>query len=437
MPRNCADSYGNGNVVPVPRLHKVRQLMLKRPFKSLIARIAIVALALSLVVPFVPAAFAQDASINYAENGTGPVQTFVLSDQDASSGGWSVSGRDAALFEISSDGTLSFKKSPNYESPSDVGGDNTYNVTVSRAGGSLDVAVNVTNEDEGGSVTLDDLQPQAGAAVSAGVSDPDGDTGETTWQWSKSMDQAAWEDISGATAAGYTPGTGDVGYYLRATASYSDGLGTGRDSASADTAFAVERRPAANSQPAFADTDDETAGSQLERAVKETAKAGSSVGNAVTATDADNDPLLYSLDGGDAIDLTGIAPAASTTADADDLFVIDNMTGQITVKSGANTDHLDREAYTSATDELAYTVTITATDPSGSVGTVMVTIDVEEVNEAPVITRATDGACAATDTTEGGDFVVLTPEEVARPGGPPPQSASRVSPCSMGPIRKT
>ena len=66
MPRNCANSYGNSYVVRAPRLHKVRQLMLKRPFKSLIARIAIVALALSLVVPFVPAAFAQDSSIEYA-----------------------------------------------------------------------------------------------------------------------------------------------------------------------------------------------------------------------------------------------------------------------------------------------------------------------------------------------------------------------------------
>ena len=83
-------------------------------------------------------------------------------------------GRDAALFEISSDGALSFKKSPNYESPADVGGDNTYNVTVSRSGGSLDVAVNVTNVDEAGSVTLDDLQPQAGASVSVEtLSDPD------------------------------------------------------------------------------------------------------------------------------------------------------------------------------------------------------------------------------------------------------------------------
>ena len=31
--------------------------------------------------------------------------------------------------------------------------------------------------------------------------------------------------------------------------------------------------------------------------VKETAKAGSSIGNAVVATDADNDPVLYTLAG--------------------------------------------------------------------------------------------------------------------------------------------
>ena len=41
-----------------PDSTKVRHLMLKRPFKSVIARIAIVALALSLVFPFIPAAFA-------------------------------------------------------------------------------------------------------------------------------------------------------------------------------------------------------------------------------------------------------------------------------------------------------------------------------------------------------------------------------------------
>ena len=68
----------------------------------------------------------------------------------------------------------------------------------------------VTNVDEAGSVSLDDLQPQAGASVSATVSDPDGDTSETAWQWSKSMDQESWEDIAGATSAAYAPATGDV-----------------------------------------------------------------------------------------------------------------------------------------------------------------------------------------------------------------------------------
>ena len=146
-------------------------------------------------------------------------------------------------FEISSDGVLSFKKSPNYESPGDVGGDNVYNVTANRAGGSLDVAITVTNVDEAGSVTLDDLQPQAGESVSVvSLSDPDGDASETLWQWSRSMDQAEWSDIAGATSSTYTPATGDIGYYLRATATYSDGFEEGRDSAMGDTAFAVERR---------------------------------------------------------------------------------------------------------------------------------------------------------------------------------------------------
>ena len=249
-------------------------------------------------------------SIDYAENGTGPVQTFVLSDQDASSDAWSVSGDDAGDFEVSSDGALSFKNSPNYESPADKDGDNTYKVTVSRAGGSLDVVVTVTNEDEAGSVTINDLQPQAGAgqSITANVSDPDGDTVTTAWQWSRSMDQAEWEDIAGAVSSTYTPRSGDAGYFLRATATYSDGLGSGRDSASTETAFAVELRPAANSAPSFEGqdetaptVDDDTTADGVQdnivanRSVRETAKVGSSIGNPVVATDSDNDPVLYSL----------------------------------------------------------------------------------------------------------------------------------------------
>ena len=420
MRRDCATNYGNGKIVPIPRLHKVRQLMLKRPFKSLIARIAIVALALSLVVPFVPAAFAQDTSIPYAEGGTGPVATFTATDADGDAIVWSLSGADAEDFTIVG-GVLAFKSSPDYESPGDAGSDNTYNVTLEASGGSSDVVVTVTNVDEMGTVDINDLQPQAGEPVGADVSDEDGSLEQTRWQWSKSMDQAAWEDISGASSPTYTPETGDIGYYLRATATYSDGLGTGRDTASAVTVFAVEKRPVANAQPAFADDEPATPdSSEQTRMLKETAKGGSSVGNAVTASDSDNDPLLYSMDGGAAIDLTGISPTENTTADADDLFAIDNKSGQISVKSGANTDYLDREKYftTAAADpepaKLEYEVMVKATDPSGSEATVTVTIQVTPVDEAPIITLVTTGLTdqqTATITTPGQTFVVTTPEQ--------------------------
>ena len=89
--------------------------------------------------------------------------------------------------------------------------------------------------------------------------------------------------------------SGDIGYYLRATATYSDGFGTDRDTAGAETAFAVEKRPAANAAPSFTDEDDKVTGIQASRTVDETAKVGSSIGDPVAATDTNNDPLLYTL----------------------------------------------------------------------------------------------------------------------------------------------
>ena len=247
-----------------------------------------------------------------------------------------------------------------------------------------------------------------------------------------------------------------MGYYLRATATYTDGLGTERDSASAMTAFAVERRPAANSRPAFADDDPDVDGAQQARTVNETAKVGSSVGNAVTATDADNDPLLYSLDkvtvyigpgddgtqgtdddvttdvvvidDGDnnAVEVPPTTAVDDTTVDVTTLFAINNKTGQISVKGDADLALLNIEAYpntyivpvpaspASPTKPLAYDVMVTATDPSGSTATVTVTIAVNEVNEAPAIERSGDTAPSnAEDRTTGGDFVVTTPEQVA------------------------
>jgi hypothetical protein len=368
-----------------------------------------------------PATISAVASVEYAENGTGPVQTFTATDADGDPIVWSLGGADAELFTIEG-GVLAFKKSPDYESAKDQGSDNTYNVTIRASGGTTDVAVTVTNVDETGTVGLSDLQPQGGESLTATISDEDADSlDQVRWQWSKSMaEDGGWEDISGATSPTYTPKTGDIDYFLRATATYSDGLGEGRDSASGVTAFAVEERPVANARPVFADDNDDVDGAQQTRDVRETAKVGDSVGNAVTASDADNDPLLYTLTDGEAdaepntpgIQYTDSDDPPDTTndpaTDGDSKnFKIDRKTGQITTAA----DMPDQDAATP--DATSYVVRVTATDPSGSTNTVVVTISIVNVDEAPVITLNSDPGLAApgfTITREGDEFVVTTPE---------------------------
>jgi hypothetical protein len=104
---------------------------------------------------------------------------------------------------------------------------------------SQDVRVTVTNVDEDGSVTLDSDQPVVGTAITATLDDPDGDVTGETWQWASSSDMASWADIAaGADSDAYTPTADDAGMYLRATASYDDGVGAA-DTAMETTANAV------------------------------------------------------------------------------------------------------------------------------------------------------------------------------------------------------
>ena len=64
---------------------------------------------------------------------------------------------------------------------------------------------------------------------------------------------------------------------------------------------------------------------------------------------------------------------------------------------------------------MSYTVTVTATDPSGSNSLVQVTINVAPVDEAPVISLAVEPGVVRREQTisiEGDQFVVTTPEQV-------------------------
>ena len=191
-------------------------------------------------------------NVDYAENGMGMVATYSAAGPDAADATWSLSGADAGDLSISSAGVLTFSPSPNYESPADANTDNIYMVVVNANDGTNDamkaVTVTVTNEDEMGRVTFwRDGQDATTAAIMVGdelggaVDDSDGNPGDTfpitmytriagvnvtSWQWARSMDMDSWTDIG--TGGMYTVMDDDAGYYLRATAMYNDGEGTGK-----------------------------------------------------------------------------------------------------------------------------------------------------------------------------------------------------------------
>ena len=91
--------------------------------------------------------------ISYAENGTQAVGAFTVTNKPAADITWALEdAADAADFNISTTGVLSFASAPDYEAPADDDRNNVYEVTVEASDGTdtdtLDVTVTVTDVNE-------------------------------------------------------------------------------------------------------------------------------------------------------------------------------------------------------------------------------------------------------------------------------------------------
>ena len=296
---------------------------------------------------------------------------------------WSLKGADAGDFEISNEdsdrGALTFKTVPNYEAPADANGDNVYMVTVvvtdagidgkGKLSAERDVVVAVTNEDEGTRetvVTLSSLAPKVGVPLTATLSDPDGGEKDVEWQWSieGATDTTARPNgnISDAESATYTPKANDVGGKLTATVEYADALGSGRtgtqEAVDAVVADLAAKAPVFKPKPASRSVPENYATGEMYGTTPNNYDYPN-VGAPVTATDPNDDIRTYSLGGADM-----------------GSFSIDQMTGQITVKTATK---LNLEA------KATYMVTVTATDPGDLSDSVDVTIKLTGVDEGPEI----------------------------------------------------
>ena len=351
---------------------------------------------------------ADDECVEYPEHGSGSVVGYSAVDPEGESVTWSVSGTDSELFEIN-EGRLTFKSPPDYENPRDADTNNEYEVTIGATDAVADsdnrigirpvprdLIVVVQNVEEAGTITLSTLQPQEEVSISATLRDPDGGaeddipitpaardlTEDAEWQWERSnrasgpwtdiVDDEDTENVVEGTDEAYTPRTGDVGMYLRATATYEDGRCRPCDTkntAQAVSVNAVRAKPYANVPPVFEDEHGEEIPQDegITREVEENSAAGTDVGAPVMATDPGRDGpdvLTYSL----------------ATGGDNDSFDIDHATGQITVGVGTGLDY-----ETKAT----YSVMVTATDPSNRPDTITVTVRVTDVDEAPTIAAPT------------------------------------------------
>ena len=330
-------------------------------------------------------------SVNFAENGTGNVATFTANDPEgATSITWAIAvagtnhdslgipaAADADSFDINKDGELTFDiggdgddpttNSPDFEAPrgnpASGTNTNTYRVVVSASDGTQTgyhaITVKVTNMNERGKVTwtVDHdadgtadtpklVQFDVGTRLVASATDGDiagsakavAGPGATNiiWRWYRGGTL-----IQGANADTYDVVTTDVGQRIRVTVTYNVGGSTTQENAGLTSDYPVLADRVADNALKFEP-------SAISREVPE-GKKGANVGARVLA-EGNHGAVNYTLVG----------------TDDDAKFKIDQKTGQITTNVDLDYEAPAGDPANCATTANSCTVTVRATDASGT-----------------------------------------------------------------------
>jgi methionine-rich copper-binding protein CopC len=330
------------------------------------------------------------AAVNVAENSTA-VTTVAATDSDAGTTlTYSISGgADAAKFAINAaTGVLTFITAPDFESPTDVGADNVYDVTVQASDGALidtqAIAVTVTNVNEAPAITSDGAGPSASvnvaenstAVTTVTASDPDAGT-TLVYSISGGADAAkfAIDATTGAltfiSAPDFeTPADAGADNIYDVTVQVSDGALIDSQ-AIAVTVTNVNEAPAITSNGG---------GTTASVNVAENSTAVTMV----AAADPDaGTTLTYSISGG--------ADAAK--------FAINAATGALTFVSAP-----DFETPTDAGADNIYDVTVQVSDGT-LIDSQAIAVTVTNVNEVPTISSDGGGASASLNVAENSTAV--------------------------------
>ena len=322
--------------------------------------------------------------VDFPENSTAAVAEYTVEGVDAGeTAHWKLEdGDDASNFSITKTGDdfaeLRLKSPPDYESFDTDAEEHVFLLTimveVGQAMKTEHVRVEVTdvNEppefDEGNSATRNIAEDaQAGDAIGDPVEATDPE--EDGLRYTLSGTDAASFDIdlySGQLRVNAALDFETQTSYT-VTVSVDDGEDAdgNTDTTADDTITVTISVTGANDPPAFADT-------TATRDIGENTGAGIDIGAPIEATDPENNTLAYTLEGDDK-----------------DSFTIDGASGQLKTKAGV--------VYDFEATKNSYSVTVKADDGNGGTDTIAVTINVTDVNEAPMFD---DGATATRSVAE-------------------------------------
>ena len=284
--------------------------------------------------------------------------TTIAADEDGDDLSYSLSGTDAVLFTIDPNtGVVSFMEAPDFEAPGDAGGDNVYDIVVTASDGAnsaeQSVAITVTDVNEVGNAPI--FTSDASAAVA------ENQTAAYTAVATEADGDPLSYSLSGTDAALFTidPNTGAVSFI--APPDFENPGDADRDNVY-DIVVTASDGPNRTNQPVaimVTNVNDNTPSftSADSVSVAENQRVDSVVYTAM-ATDADGDPLSYSLSGTDAA-----------------RFTIDPATGAVRFTASPDFENPD-----DAGGNNVYDITVTASDGDNSTNH-DVTITVTNVND--------------------------------------------------------
>ena len=303
-------------------------------------------------------------------------QAVTATDADGHTLTYTLGGTDAAAFSMdSTNGQLRTEAALDYEAKS------AYTVTITVSDGTetatIAVTINVTDTTENsppvftaGASTTRSVAENTGSGVDIGAAIAATDVNQDTLTYSLGGPDASAFSIDGTTGQLRTDASLDyetkTSYTV--TITVSDGRG-GTDSITVTINVTDVDETLPNSAPVFS-------GESITRAVAENTSSGVNIGSPISATDADNDTLTYSLGGTDAVS-----------------FSMDSTTGQL--RTDAPLDYETKNAYT---------VRITVYDGKGGTDSITVTINVTDVqeNRDPVFTDGESTTRAVAENTGSG-----------------------------------